>query len=316
MKAAGGFNVRPATLADLPTCEAIWRDGLNDYLQPLGQMEIPADNASLRQLHEHVLATDPALFRVAVRPDGRGNDVIEGFVAAARRGDVWFLSMLFVRPGTQLGGIGRGLLAEVMPTGDEVIAVATDAAQPISNGLYAAVGMPSRLPAFNVVGRPTRADALLPLPPGITGRRVPDPEDADTAARGGAGVEEVADVDREVLGYDHPEDHAHLRRQSRIRFDYRDSAGRLAGYGYTSEAGRIGPVAARDAALLAPIVADLLVALPPRGASALWVTGDAGPTLTMLVRAGLRIEGFPVLLGWSRPFADFTRYGIGSPGLL
>lgn len=316
MTSAGGFDTRPATRADLPTCEAIWRDGLNDYLRPLGQMEIPPDNASLRQLHEHVLTTDPSLFRVAVRPDARGREVVEGFAAAARRGDVWFLSMLFVRPGTQLGGIGRRLLADIMPTDGAVIAVATDAAQPISNGLYAAVGMPSRIPAFNLVGRPTRADALLPLPHGITARRAPDPDPARMTARDGAAMEEVLDVDRAVLGYVHPEDHAHLGRQGRIRFDYRDGDGRLAGYGYTSEVGRIGPVAAREADLLAPLVADLLVAVPPRGASALWVTGDAGPTLTMLVRAGLRIEGFPVLLGWSRPFADFTRYGIGSPGLL
>ncbi len=309
------FETRPATMADLPTCEAIWRDGLNDYLQPLGQMEIPPDNATLRQLHEHVLATDPSLFHVAVRPDARGNEVIEGFAAAARRGDVWFLSMLFVRPGTQLGGIGRRLLSTIMPTDGAVIAVATDAAQPISNGLYAAIGMPSRLPAFNLVGRPTRADALIPLPQDITGRRVPDLAAAD-GERHAAAIDDVADLDRAVLGYDHPEDHAYFRRQGRIRFDYRDGSGRLAGYGYTSEVGRVGPIAARDAALLAPIVADLLNALPPRGASALWVTGDAGPTLTMLVRAGLRVEGFPVLFGWSRPFADFTRYSPGSPGLL
>ena len=314
MTTARSFETRPATAADLPTCEAIWRDGLNDYLLPLGQMEIPPDNATLRQLHEHVLGTDPSLFRVAVRPDARGNEVIEGFAAAARRGDVWFLSMLFVRPGTQLGGIGRGLLATIMPTDGAVIAVATDAAQPISNGLYAAVGMPSRLPAFNLVGRPVRADALIPLPPGITRRRAPDasPTDGGTPR----GIDDVADLDRTVLGYDHPEDHAYFRRQGRLRYDYRDSGGRLAGYGYTSEIGRIGPIAARDATLLAAIVADLLIALPPRGASALWVTGEAGPTFTMLVRAGLRVEGFPVLFGWSRPFADFTRYSPGSPGLL
>ena len=43
---------RPATLADLPACEATWRDGLNDYLVPMGQYEIPADNPSLRLLQK------------------------------------------------------------------------------------------------------------------------------------------------------------------------------------------------------------------------------------------------------------------------
>jgi hypothetical protein len=36
----------------------------------------------------------------------------------------------------------------------------------------------------------------------------------------------------------------------------------------------------------------------------------------MLLRAGLRIEGFPFLACWSRPFADFGRYLPTSPGLL
>ena len=35
-----------------------------------------------------------------------------------------------------------------------------------------------------------------------------------------------------------------------------------------------------------------------------------------LLRAGFRIDGFPVLLCWDRPFADFARYLPISPGLL
>ena len=101
-----------------------------------------------------------------------------------------------------------------------------------------------------------------------------------------------------------------------MRFTYRDSRGRLVGYGYTSAVGRIGPVAVRPTLPLASVVADLLTSVSPRGASAVWVTGQAGPTIEMLVRAGLRIEGFPVLLGWNRTFAAFDRYIPTSPGLL
>jgi hypothetical protein len=32
--------------------------------------------------------------------------------------------------------------------------------------------------------------------------------------------------------------------------------------------------------------------------------------------AGLRLEGFPILLCWSAPFGDFARYIPISPGLL
>jgi hypothetical protein len=34
------------------------------------------------------------------------------------------------------------------------------------------------------------------------------------------------------------------------------------------------------------------------------------------LRAGFRMESFPLLLCWDRPFADFSRYLPISPGLL
>jgi hypothetical protein len=64
------------------------------------------------------------------------------------------------------------------------------------------------------------------------------------------------------------------------------------------------------------VTAYLLGAVEPRGALAAWIPGAAGETFTALLRAGLRIDGFPLLLCWSRPFADFARYVPLSPGLL
>ncbi len=78
----------------------------------------------------------------------------------------------------------------------------------------------------------------------------------------------------------------------------------------------MGPVVVRDDALLAPVLGHLLDAVPPRGASAVWVPGSADRALVALLRAGLRLDGFPVLLCWSRDFADFGRYVPNSPGLL
>ena len=42
----------------------------------------------------------------------------------------------------------------------------------------------------------------------------------------------------------------------------------------------------------------------------------AGEAIVPLLRAGFRFDGFPVLLCWDRPFADFARYLPISPGLL
>ncbi|HYL41734.1 MAG TPA: GNAT family N-acetyltransferase, partial [Candidatus Binatus sp.] len=105
---ARGLVTRPANEADLPACERVWRDGINDYLVRLGQLEVPEDNPGLRRLHAHTLATDPERFRVATR-DGE----VVAFGSAIRRGRVWFLSMLFVDPDEQARGVGRRLLREL-----------------------------------------------------------------------------------------------------------------------------------------------------------------------------------------------------------
>lgn len=328
--AAPAITYRPATEADLLACAEIWRDGLNDYLLQLGQYEVPPDNPSLRLLHAHTLATDPSRFWVATRPGGvageggaggiegaprRGAGRAErvvGFGSAVVRGGVWFLSMLFVRPGQQTSGIGRELLRRILPAdgGAAVLATVTDAAQPISNGLYASMGIVPRMPMFNFVGRPTRPAALVPLPAGI------EATPFDEGHAGSALAAAIAALDLETAGFAHPEDHGFVRRQGRSGFAYRTAGGELAGYGYTAEAGRIGPIAVRDVSLHAAVVAHLLGAVVPRGASAIWLPGGAGPTTEMLVRSGLRIDGFPVLVCWSRPFADFSRYLPISPGLL
>jgi GNAT superfamily N-acetyltransferase len=290
---------RPATPADLADCERIWRDGLNDYLRRLNQPEVPEDNPGLRRLHAHALATDPDRFWVAARA---GRNV--AFGSAVRRGPVGFLSMLFVDPSEQARGVGRRLLARVLPPDTTpILATATDTAQPISNGLYASLGIVPRMPLFNVVGRP-RAGWQPPVLPGRL-RAVPLTQDHAAA---------VDALDADVVGYAHPEDHAFLRTEGPVTFGYLDGR-QLVGYGYASPIGRIGPIAARDADLVGPILGHLLTAVEPRGASAIWLPGDASGAMAVALDAGLRFEDFPLLFGWNRPFADFERYLPISPGL-
>jgi len=304
-----GLHLRQATVDDLPACERIWRDGLNDYLGQLGQAGVPEDNPGLRRLHAHTLATDPDRFRVATR-DGQA----VAFGSAVQRGPVWFLSMLFVDPAEQARGLGRRLLGEIAPSDpDATLATATDSAQPISNGLYASLGIVPRMPLLNAVGRPRPGWTPPPLPVGVAaGLLVPGDGDVLPPPV----VAELAELDREVVGFEHPEDHAFALRERPSGFAYRDGAGRLVGYGYTSTVGRVGPVAVRDVGLMAPVLGHLLTAVEPRGASAIWLPGAAGSAIGLALGAGLRFEDFPLLVCWSRPFADFERYLPISPGLL
>jgi hypothetical protein len=216
-----------------------------------------------------------------------------------------------VAPAEQARGLGRALLEQLLPEDRDtrVLATCTDSAQPISNGLYTTFGIVPRMPLFNLVGRPEPGFAWPPLPDGVRGDRVAEP------ARWRE-TEDVSALDRPLLGFVHPEDHRYVQEEPRIPFEYRNGRGELVGYGYAGEVGRVGPIAVEDPALLAPVLGHILASVVPRGASAVWLPGAAGEALETAVRAGLRIDGFPVLSGWSRPHADYTRYVPTSPGLI
>jgi hypothetical protein len=305
-------TLRPAEPGDLGACAEIWRDALNDYMGRLQIMPVGQDLGPISRLHAHLHSTDPERFWVAER-DRR----IVGFGSAIVRGRAWFLSMLFVRPGEQNAGIGRAILARIMPPpGDGLaLATATDSAQPISNGLYASLGMVPREPLLSLVGLPD-GEPLPQLPPGTTGTAFEALVTNSGQADGHASlVGTINRLDDEIVGFSHPQDHRMLRMDGRQGFLYRDADGSEIGYGYASPVGRVGPVVVREQALMAAVLGHLLAAVRPRGAFAIWLPGSAGATITALVRAGFRVDGFPVLLCWDRPFADFSRYIPNSPGL-
>ena len=337
MKTAAGsspsgtdLTYRPARSDELAACEAIWRTSINDYIVPLGQAEIPAVANPAIRLFTHLQATDPERFVVATVPEGSGERAV-AFASAIVRERLWYLSMLFVLPEAQGTGVGRDLLSRIWATdgpsgqgGPEgagqnstVRATATDSAQPISNALYAVHDMVPRMPLFSLTGLPRRPEAFDPLPSGIA------PLAFDDIAAGppdGQGhrmlVDAIDTLDRELLGVAHPVDHRFLRSEDRRGWLYRGPDGSPVGYGYVGEAGRLGPIATLDEALLGPILGHLTSAVAPRGAFAVWIGGAADRAIVPALQAGLRLDTFPVLVCWDRPFADFARYLPISPGLL
>lgn len=308
-----GPAIRPADPAELPDCAGIWRAAINDYIGRLGQPEIPPEVHPVSRLFAHLQATDPDRFVVA-SDGGR----IVAFGSAVVRERLWYLSMLFVLPEFQGAGLGSEMLARLLPVDGELYrATATDSAQPISNALYATHGMVPRMPLLSLTGLPQRPDAFGPLPSGI----VPLPFDELAAGPpDGLGhrmlVEAIDTLDRELLGVAHPLDHRFLRSESRRGWLYRGPDGTPIGYGYAGEAGRVGPVAVRDEALVAPVLGHLMSAVQPRGAFAMWVGGAADRAIVSALAAGFRLDPFPVLMCWDRPFGDFSRYLPISPGLL
>jgi GNAT superfamily N-acetyltransferase len=307
------LTYRPVRIDEIETCAGIWRTAINDYVVHLGQDEIPPELNPIIRLFTHLQSTDPERFLVAT-----AQDRVVAFVSAISRERVWYMSMLFVLPELQGAGVGRRLMERVLPADDGIArATATDSAQPISNALYATYGIAPRMPLLNLSGLPERPEAFGPLPSGV----VPVPFDTiATGPPGGPGhgalVAAIDALDREVLGASHPMDHRFLRSEGRRGWLYNGPDGTPLGYGYSGEAGRLGPLAVRDEALLAPILGHLTSAVVPRGAFATWMGGAADRALMAILGAGFRLDRFPVLLCWDRPFADFARYMPISPGLL
>ena len=281
---------------------------------------MPPTFGPLLGLLGHLLATDPDGFWVAVADatgaagavttgDSAGAEgPIVAFVSALRREHVWFLSMLFVLPGHQERGLGRRLLTQVLAGAEDAThATCTDSAQPISNGLYSRFGMVPRLPVLELVGRPERPVAGLP-----NGIRAVPFELLRSGPTDGAGPRwldgSLEYLDRATLGYAHPQDHAYLAAQGRLGYLYEGGDGSVVGYGYASEVGRLGPIAVQDAMLMGPVVGHLMGSVRPAGAFSAWVPGSASAAVATLLAAGLRLEDFPALVCWDRPFADFERY--------
>ena len=315
------LTFRPVAPGELPACATIWRAAINDYIVPLGQEELSEEFNPLLRLYAHLQSSDPDRFVVATVPDGSGERIV-AFTAAVERERFWYLSMLFVLPEFQGASLGRALLARVLPDGDaSARGTATDSAQPISNALYASYGIVPRMPFLSLSGLPHRPEAFGPLPSGVAA--IPFDEIARGPGEpGGDGlghrvlVDAIDAIDRELLGFAHPLDHRFLRGEGRRGWLYRGPDGAALGYGYAGEAGRVGPIAVRDDALLGPVLGHLTSAVVPRGAFAFWVGGAADRAIVPALAAGFRLDRFPVLLCWDRPFADFSRYLPIGTGLL
>ena len=123
MSAAPAVTFRPAGPTDLAACAEIWRAAINDYIGRLGQADIPPETHPVTRLFTHLQATDPERFIVASVPQEhrRAGDAAEGerivaFGSAIVRERIWYLSMLFVLPEFQGAGLGRDLLARLLPS--------------------------------------------------------------------------------------------------------------------------------------------------------------------------------------------------------
>jgi GNAT superfamily N-acetyltransferase len=306
---------RPLVPADIDACLEIFYAASEDLHARQGQPVLPRNPRRLRALFEHLVATDPERAWVAQShdaPHGEMDGEPVGFGMAHRRGHHWFLAFLFVMPEWQGRGIGRELLERCLPSATERsrIAVCVESVQPVSTGLYATLGMTPRVPLYVMTGS-LEADALSGAGSAVGGLEAVAFE--ALAGRGPAGHAQLADqvgaLDRELLGYERPEEHRFWRALESKGFLYfRPGQSEPAAYGYVEGSGRIGPVAVREAALLPHVLGLLVRAVKPLGGWQLVVPGPAREAWLPLIRAGLRIDGAPAIYSASWDGPPFDRY--------
>jgi GNAT superfamily N-acetyltransferase len=249
----------------------------------------------------HLLRTDPGGCLVA-EIDG----LIVGYAQALLRGDIWFLSQLFVQPEVQGLGIGAGLLGRAQQYGRENgarIFSVVSTAQPVSQSLYMRHGMFAFGIGYHLTGD------LEPL------RALPEPHSAKKRIVDCSGWQDrIADLDRAVFGAERRQDHAwYLAGEGSAGEEssfglVRD--GDLLGYGYAvADGGYIAPIAAYDPADQLPLLrmgAEWLLQCEVTTGN-IWTVSPNATIIAALLAAGWRITRWSFLLA-SEPFGKFDRY--------
>jgi hypothetical protein len=278
-------DFRPIETADLDALGEVFYEADDDLNVRRGLPKTPRNPMPLLRLFDHIVQGSPSRGWLAER-DGRAL----GFGIAAQRADMTFLSFLFVRPDEQASGLGRALLERAMAN-SEYRAVCIGAIQPISAALYAQYGMVPRVPLYMFSGKPTTG--LRTLPAGME--------------IGPVSIDDVADLDQALTGLTRPKDHAAWEEWGRQRLGLYES-GNIVGYGYVQSVGRLGPVVVHESEHLLPFVGALMDRLPDVETWLLNVPGPAAETFQTLLKAGLRLEGPPVIYCATELRIDHSRY--------
>jgi ribosomal protein S18 acetylase RimI-like enzyme len=255
---------------------------------------------------EHALAHDNDGFWLA---EAGGERV--GFGIATARPGFWHLNALHVVPEFQAHGVGRELLRRCLEHGrgpNTVSTVITEAAQPISNALYARNGMYQWLPLVH-----------LECDVGISGDPVREP--SVSAKRGQLDettMSALRRIDADVLGFTRAVDHRFWIGLPDLTLVLLAQGEETVGYAYVSRFGGIGPCATRAPHQLPSLLAHSLNLAAEQGLQhvSLVVPGVATTALAFLLERGARYDESMTVLLTSQPFGTLDRYLLSASDAL
>jgi GNAT superfamily N-acetyltransferase len=267
-------------LEDQRVCADIFVRAIDNLHERLGQP--PMDTSDLEWLPAslaYFAEVDPERLVLAVE-DGAP----VAFGCAMRRERFWFLSYLFVLPDAQARGVGRALLEHLLPPEAERssmdLATVVESRQPVSTMLYSRYGIVPQTPLYWMTHLPG-IDGLPHLATGVHARPI------DLEIDG----EAIDALDRALLGYARPQDHRMWVRTSKTARVYLEADGSLAGYAYHGADDWLTPLAARDEALVAGMIRNLLEG--HTGSTddlVVQIAGGSAVLLPQLLAAGMRSD--------------------------
>jgi GNAT superfamily N-acetyltransferase len=158
------IDIRPMVVADVPAVRAVVQAADDETERRAGrepEPSTPEGEAFFRAGMERFVTRDPAGAWVAAA----GEQVV-GMATAVRRDGFWGLSMLFVHPGQQNGGVGRRLLDAAHGYADgAAVRMIMTSPDPRALRRYSAAGLAIH-PAVEAEGEVDRAR----IPAGLPGR--------------------------------------------------------------------------------------------------------------------------------------------------
>jgi hypothetical protein len=244
-----------------------------------------------------------------VRHDPGGSWIAEiqglpvGYAQSFVRGNIWFLSQLFVQPEVHARGLGRELLRLAQDYGRErgarVFSVVASSS-PVAQSLYMRAGMFGMGTGYRMSGT---VGSLLTLPEPHAGRkRVVDCS---------GWLDHIDELDRDVFGAPRRIDHEHYIHRADVESHSfaltRDGA--FEGYGYADSRGWIGPIAAPEPEGQLPLLRMAADHLAARGVEEanMWVASLNHVMMAALLSAGWKAQPVTYFMS-SEPFGRFDRY--------
>ncbi len=283
--------IRPATPADSRATYDVLLEAVGHLAASRGWAPTawPAEPAErFLAFRASALRHDPGGFWV-----GEAGGRLVAFGIAVQREHVWYLAALHVRPAWQSRGVGAEIVRRALEAArpESLLTVGADARNPVSQALYGRFGMFPETPLVEMSGPATQGDMGLLRP-------------------GAPPVEDVAAIDRAVLGVARPQDHEFWQGVGSLRAFSVVRDGRIVGYAYVEEAGAIGPVAVLDPADLGPAVEAAVGAAAELGAATarVRIPGVARPAVRALMARGWRYGDAVTLVLTSARWGRWERY--------